>query len=210
MIPFCSALKRYSLVYHPYNSPSQSTPDRPLFELLESIHSLNRNWLHLHPTSKSSLQIVDALDDVYCFRDYVVVDRTDPSDSEDEDTTEAGWEIQIYKYGNAPVPLPTASGESGVEIEEDGTIVEEIDAEAHGIDVNAVETDEEDEEEPGPEDSEAEENDSDESGEGAALTTEGVHSVGQFRTTNSFMTAYKVDIAQDLIITSEQWLRAKV
>jgi hypothetical protein len=209
MIPFRIALKRYGLEYHPHNTPSQSTPDRPLFELLESIHSLNRNWLHLQPTSSSSLRIVDAMDDVYFFRDYALADRADPSDSEDEENTESGWEIEIYKYGDAPPTPETLPGESRVQIEEDGTIVEEIDPESHGIDVNAVETDEEDEE-PGPEETDASGTDDDESEGVVVLTTEGLHSVGRFRTTNSFITAYKVDITQDLIITSEQWLRSKV
>jgi len=146
------------------------------------------------------------MDEVYFFRDYALVDRIDPSDSDDEE--EPGWEIEIYKYGDASPTAEILPGDSRVQIEEDGTIVEEIDPESHGIDVNAVETDEEDEE-PGPEDTDASGTDEDES-EGVALTTKGLQSVGQFRTTNPFITDYKVDITQDLIVTSEQWLKGKV
>jgi hypothetical protein len=154
------------------------------------------------------LRIADATDEVYFFRDYALVDRVDPSDSDEEESTEPGWEIEIYKYGDA---LPTAEillGDSRVQIEEDGTIVEEIDPESHGIDVNAVETDEEEDEEPGPEDTDASGTDEDES-EGVVLTTKGLQSIGQFRTTNSVIRDYKVDITQDLIVTSERWLKGK-
>ena len=207
MIPFRNALQRYGLVYHPYNSPSQSCPDQPLFELFEAIHTLNRNWLHLNPIGSLNMRILNATDDTFFLHDYAVVDRIDPSDSEDEEPEQSGWEIEVLKYGGDAVSRIIASGEGVIEIEDDGTIVEEIDAETHGIDVNTIETDDEDEE--GPDNSDSEANDSD-NDELILLETEGLQSVGLFRTTNSFMSAYRIDPAQDLIITAEQWLRGKV
>ena len=206
MIPFRNALQRYGLVYHPYNSPSQSCPDQPLFELLESIHTLNRNWLHLNPIGSLDMRILDAMDDTFFLHGYAIVDRFDASDSEDEEPGHPGWEIEVLKYGGDAASQMIASGEGVIEIEDDGTIVEEIDAESHGIDVNTIETDDEDEEGPDNNDSE---NDSDDA-EPVLLETEGLQSVGLFRTTNSFMTAYRIDPVQDLIITAEQWLRGKV
>lgn len=133
----------------------------------------------------------------------------------DEDDDEGGdeeWEIEVYKYGDLPVEEQADPKDPVLEVEEDGTVVEEIDAESHGIDVNALETDEEDDGADEPENSGSgsseEESDSDE--DVTVLETEGVHSVGQFRTNNSFISSYKVDIAQDLIVTSERWLKSKV
>ncbi|KAG8815735.1 hypothetical protein FRC17_000602 [Serendipita sp. 399] len=205
-VPFRLALKRYGLQYIPCNSPLQTDPGRPLYALLDSIYTLNRNWLHLLPTSNQSIRIVEALGDVYFFHDRVVIDRADESDSDDEDL-EAEWELEVFKYGDA-----AAQGEGIIlEVEEDGTIVEEIDAEAHGIDVDAIATDEEDDDDE-PEQSGSDEDESDEEEEGdiVIMQTEGVHSVATFRTTNSEMSAYKVDISQDLVITAERWLRSKV
>lgn len=208
MIPLRNALKRYDLVYHPYNSPSQSSPDQSLFELLDSIHSLNRNWLHLKPTSSLDIRILNATDDVYFLHGYALVDRVDASDSEDDEPEQPGWEIEAFKYGGESASSLIASGEGVIEIEEDGTVVEEIDAESHGIDVNAIETDDEDEEVPGNSDSE--DNDTDDEDALIILETQGLQSVGMFRTSNSFMSAYRVDPAQDLLITAEEWLRSKV
>jgi hypothetical protein len=153
------------------------------------------------------MRILNATDDTFFLHDYAVVDRIDPSDSEDDEPDQSGWEIEVFKYGGDFASQIITSGEGLIEIEDDGTIVEEIDAETHGIDVNTIETDDEDEE--GPDSTDSEDNDSDDD-DLVLLETEGLQSVGIFRTTNSFMTAYRVDLAQDLIITAEQWLRGKV
>lgn len=206
-IPFRNALKRYGLVYRPYNSPSQSTPDQSLFELLGSLHTLNRNWLHLNPTGSLDMCILNATDDTFFFHDRVVVDRIDPSDSEDDEPEQSGWEIEVFKYGGDAISQVIASREGVIEVEEDGTIVEEIDAETHGIDVNEIETDDEGEEV--PDNSDSEDNETSDT-ELLLLETRGLQSTGIFHTTNSLVTAYRVDPAQDLIITAEEWLRGKV
>ncbi|PVG02542.1 hypothetical protein CPB86DRAFT_780497 [Serendipita vermifera] len=202
-IPFRNALERYTLEYCPYNSKFQPTPDRPLFELVDLVNSLNRLWLRLETTSSLDISIIEALDDVYFFRDYVIIDRIDEPLS-DDDEENVPWEIEVFKYGG----LPTSSQDGGaiLEVEEDGTIVEEIDPEAHGIDVNAIET--EDEDEDVPENSDSEDN-TDESDGALLMTTEGVHSIGVFHGNNSSMSAYRVDITQDLIITAERWQKSK-
>ncbi|KAG9054053.1 hypothetical protein FS842_006328 [Serendipita sp. 407] len=206
-VPFRLALERYGLQYIPYNSPLQTDPEKPLYSLLDSIHTLNRNWLHLRPTSNHSLSIVEALRDMYFYHDRVIIDRADESDSEDEDL-ETGWELEVFKYGEQDPPQNEAVI---LEVEEDGTIVEEIDAETHGIDVDAIETDEEEEDGEEPDQSETEEeSEDDDDQEIIIMQTEGVHSVASFRTTNSEMSAYKVDISQDLVVTAERWLRSKV
>jgi hypothetical protein len=206
MIPYRNALERYGLEYRSYSSSKQEHPDRPLFELLDLIKILHRNWLYLRPSANHQMRIVGATEDIYFFHEHVIVDRVEEEDSDDSDDEEAGdttWELEVYKYGEPPGG--SDSNDLGVEIEEDGTVVEEIDPDAHGIDVNDIETDDEDEEN-GPENSDSE--GSAENNEWAE--TEGLHGVAKFRTGNSFLNAYKADVSQDLVITGEQWLKGKV
>ncbi|CAG7854663.1 SubName: Full=Uncharacterized protein {ECO:0000313/EMBL:CCA70496.1} [Serendipita indica DSM 11827] len=203
-LPFRLALKHYELQYHPYDSPLQSTPDRPLGELLESIHTLNRNWLHLNVTDKSSLRIIEPMDDIYFFNQKVIVSRYDDSDDEDMiDDLDRQWDIEVFGYG---APEAVDDGDI-VEIDEDGAIVEEIDPESHGIDVNAIETDEEDSDGEAPSQSGSEDSNSDDI---EILENEGIHTTGLLRVTTSTLRTNQVDITQDLIITAEKWLRSKV
>jgi hypothetical protein len=205
-IPFRNALERYDMEYCPYNSKFQPTPDRPLFELVSLIHSLNRHWLRLETKSSLNIRIIEALDDVYFFRDHVIIDRVDEPPSDSDEDGDNPWEIEVFKYGDSPQhTVPQMDGRI-LEVEEDGTIVEEIDPETHGIDVNAIETEDEDEDE--PENSDSEDN-TDESNEDLVVSTEGVHSIGLLHINSSSMSAYRVDITQDLIITAEQWQRSK-
>lgn len=211
MIPYRNALERYGLEYRPYNSSEQPCPDRPLCELLDLITTLNRNWLHLRPIESHRMRIINATDDIYFFRDHVIIDRTneeDSDDSDDEDEGEMSWELEVFKYGDEPPAAETDSNDPGVEIEEDGTVVEEIDPETHGIDVDAIETDEEDEDEDAPENSDN--GGSTAESEEQWVEMEGLYSIAQFHTGNSFMSAYKADVSQDLVITGEQWLKGKV
>lgn len=211
MIPYRNALERYGLLHRPRKA-DDGTEEPALIDLLDNLHTLNRNWLHLKPVSSETMKIFDLSDDIWFFDQHILVDRVH-DDSETDEAEEEGWELEVFGYGDPSQEETEAVGAlqqlfENIQIQADGTVVEEIDAESHGIDVDAVETDDEDEEEANGEEGEGIEDAEDE--DVVILTNEGVHTIEQFRTNSSALLCYKADPAQDLVIIAEEWLRGKV
>jgi len=208
-VPFRNALARYGLEYSP---PYQIVETEPcLAELLYTLLELHRRWLVLSPTKTEKVVIADPPDDILFYEQFAVVDRQ-PDDDDDE--FEPGWELEVLTFGETPSDRGAGAdgsddetGEDGqkvLEVDIDGAVIEEI-TDTTGIDLEAVETEDEDD------DGDLMEEDGSEEGgaETIVLENKGVHSIAEFKTGSSTLNTYKVDTRQDLIITSEEWRKAK-
>jgi len=209
-VPFRNALARYDLQYSP---PYQiGEHEACLAELLYTLLELHRRWLVLSPTKTENIVIADSPDDILFYEQFAVVDRQ-PDDFDDE-VFESGWELEVLIFGEtsnggeADTGVGNGEtdedGQTGPEVDIDGAVIEEI-TDTTGIDLEAVET-----EDVGDDGDIVEEDGSEEGGsETIVLENQGVHSIAEFKTTNSDLNTYKVDTRQDLVIISEKWRKAK-
>lgn len=206
-VPFRNALARYDLQYSP---PYQVGENEPcLSELHYTLLELQRRWLVLSPTKAENVVIADPPDDILFYEQFAVVDRQ--PDEDDDELFESGWELEVLTFGEAPndgkgdpETTDNGAGEKAPEVDIDGTVIEEI-TDTTGIDLEAVETEDVDD------DGElivVDDNEEDDI-ETIILENKGVHSIAEFKTSNSTLNTYKVDTRQDLIITSEEWRKAK-
>jgi hypothetical protein len=207
-VPFRNALARYDLRYSP---PYQVGENEPcLAELLYTLLELHRRWLVLSPIKTENIVIADPPDDILFYEQFAVVDRQ-PDEDEDE-LLEPGWELEILTFGETSNDAegdanPNDNGTNGdgekvLEVDSDGAVVEEI----TDIDLAAVDTEDVDDDgELVEEDDDSEEYDA----EIIVLENKGVRPIAEFKTTNSILDTYKVDTRQDLIITAEEWRKAK-
>jgi hypothetical protein len=207
-VPFRNALARYDLQYSPPHRVEESEPC--LRELLSTLLELHRRWLVLSPTKTENVVIADPPDDILFYEQFAVVDRQE--DEDDDELFEPGWELEVLTFGETPDGEEGGAsanenrldgdGENALKVDIDGAVVQEI-TDTTGIDLEAVETEDVDD------DGEVVEEDDNEEGGTEALENKGVHSIAEFRTANSTLNTYKVDTRQDLIITSEEWIKAK-
>ena len=205
-VPFRNALARYDLQYSP---PYQVGENEPcLAELLYTLLELQRRWLVLSPTKTENVVIADPPDDILFYEQFAVVDRQ--PDEDDDELFEPGWELEVLTFGETPNDGMVVDsnnngtdedGEKVLEVDVDGAVIEEI-TDTTGIDMEAVETEDIDD------DGEVVVVDDDEE-DGIVLENKGVHSAAEFKTTNSTLNTYKVDVRQDLVVTSEEWRKGK-
>jgi hypothetical protein len=209
-VPFRNALARYDLQYSP---PYQIGADEPcLAELLYTLLELHRRWLVLSPTKTENVVIADAPDDILFYEQFAVVDRW--PDEGDDELFEPGWELEVLTFGETPFDGEVdveandeetdEGGQKVLEVDIDGAVIEEI-TDTTGIDLEAVETEDVDD------DGDLVEEDGYEEDSTGAIVLEhkGVHSIAEFKTANSTLNTYKVDTRQDLVVTSEEWTKAK-
>ena len=206
-VPFRNALARYDLQYSP---PYQLGENEPcLAELLYTLLELQRRWLVLSPTKTENVVIADTPDDILFYEQFAVVDRQ--PDEDDDELFEAGWELEVLTFGEAhnerkgsPETKDNGTGEKALEVDIDGAVIEEI-TDTTGIDLETVETEDVDDDgEPVVVDDNTEDDT-----ETIILENKGMHSIAEFKTANSTLNTYKVDTRQDLLITSEEWRKAK-
>lgn len=209
-VPFRNALARYDLQYSPPYQISEREPC--LAELLYTLLELHRRWLVLSPTKTENVVIAGSPVEILFYEQFAVVDRQ--PDEDDDEVFEPGWTLEVLTFGETPSGGEAGAdasdakigedGQTALEVDIDGAVIEEI-TDTTGIDLEAVETEDVDDDgdlvvEDGSEEGGA---------ESIVLENRGVHSIAEFKTASSDLNTYKVDTRQDLVITSEQWRKAK-